>query len=71
METKTTLAYNLEILRMLKEYLEIYPDVRFSQALNNLGIVKSKEGIGGGIYIEDTFYEESKDTLTRIKAING
>lgn len=71
METKIRQVYNLEILRMLKEYLETYPDVRFNQALDNLGIMRSKEGVGGAIYIEDTFYEEPKDTLMRVKAING
>jgi len=45
---------NLDILYILKEYVEQYPDWRFEQILCNLGI-------------ESVFYKESTETLEEMK----
>ena len=50
---------NKIILEHISEYLEKYSDMRFIQALQNLGII-DKEGT-------DRFYEESIDTLNIIE----
>lgn len=49
---------NKEILKLLSEYLEKNPDMRFNQALLGLNIV---------IEDSDLFYEESNDTLKFLK----
>lgn len=46
--------YNRKILEKLSSYLETNREIRFSQALQNLGVV-DREGT-------DRFYEESYDT---------
>lgn len=48
---------NFQILDKLKKYLVQHSDMRFNQALINLGIVE----VG-----KDLFYEESVDTLNKI-----
>lgn len=48
---------NFEIINKLVAYLTKYPDLRFHQALINLGITE----IG-----KDQFYEESVTTLKRM-----
>lgn len=50
---------NKIILEHISEYLEKYPDMRFIQALQNLGIIDKKG--------TDRFYEESIDTLNIIE----
>lgn len=50
-------ASNFKIIEKLAEYLMKYPDLRFNQALINLGITE----IG-----KDQFYEESVTTLERM-----
>lgn len=61
METKEKIKYrtiaNFQILDRLKKYLVQHSDMRFNQALINLGIVE----VG-----KDSFYEESIDTLNKI-----
>jgi hypothetical protein len=52
----TRLEANRKILKILSEYLEKYPTMRFNQALLNLDIV---------IKNSDQFYEESEKTLKR------
>lgn len=49
--------YNYEILKVLKENIEKYPDYRFIQLLWALNIIDGS----------DKFYEESKETLSYIK----
>lgn len=78
---KSRQLYNQEILRMLEDYLAVNLDVRFSQALINLGIVKvsssstaqprsvSTNAEYGMLIFEDNFYEESRDTLQRMKGL--
>ena len=46
---------NLEILKILNTIVSQFPDLRFTQILTNLNLDK------------DLFYEESVDTLERIK----
>lgn len=53
---------NEKILKLLKDYLEANPDIRFIQALWNLKLIDSKIGEG----IIDRFYEEPNETLKRI-----
>jgi hypothetical protein len=47
------LEYNLEILELLKDFAEQNPELRFSQIMSIVGDLD--------------FYEESKDTLEKIK----
>lgn len=53
---------NEKLLKILKDYLEANPDIRFIQALWNLKLIDSKIGEG----IIDRFYEEPSETLKRI-----
>lgn len=63
---------NLEIINKLTEYLIYNPDMRFGQALRNLGIIQDKinnethhnEWVNG-------FNEEPEEMLERIKKINN
>ena len=60
---------NREILRVLTHYIEAHDEIRFGQALVNLGIVQliqdpaSFDILGA----KDPFNEESVDTLKRMK----
>lgn len=59
---------NERLLKMLKDYLEANPDIRFIQALWNLHII-DREPIWNPGEINppiDRFYEEPDDTLKRI-----
>ncbi len=50
---------NLQIVLILNDLVAKYPDWRFQQILQNVGI-SSKEG-------KDLFYEESITTLNRLR----
>lgn len=50
---------NIEVLNILVDYLKQNPDIRFFQALYNVGIMDSKN--------VDRFYEEPSETLSRMK----
>ena len=50
--------YNLEIIQLIKEYIDIYPELRFIQLLWLLNVVNNM----------DRFHEESEITLNKIKA---
>lgn len=52
---------NRQILEHLRVALMCDSDIRFGQALVNLGIIKGDK--------RSTFYEEPEDTLARIKKI--
>jgi hypothetical protein len=57
---------NLEILNRLSEYLAKNPDMRFGQALRNLGIVNDyKDGYDALVW-KNIFYEEPSKTLERM-----
>lgn len=47
--------HNQLILQLIKAYLEIYPDQRFNQALNNLNVRS------------DLYYETSEKTYLDVK----
>lgn len=53
------LQLNLELLRILEAYIRTYEDMRFSQALINLGLVDPGK---------DEFYVEPSELLKRVKA---
>ena len=50
---------NVEVLNILVDYLKQNPDIRFFQALYNVGIMDSKN--------VDRFYEEPSETLKKKK----
>jgi len=55
---------NREIVRRLSNWVEIYPDLRFSQVLYGAGVVKDHPvGINGWA---DDFYLESTELLKRM-----
>lgn len=60
----------MEIIKILIDYIESHKDkddgMRFTQALFNLGIIQT-EIVDGKNVIKDNFYEESYDTLERIR----
>lgn len=64
---------NLIILNILREYLENNPDIRFIQALWNLGIIDRDSiwNIGEINNPIDRFYEEPDETLKRISRTKG
>ena len=51
---------NLIINELVQLYLETYPDIRYVQALWNLGIIDHRSNL-----IADRYYEEPVDTLKR------
>ena len=54
----TRLEANRTIVNLIKETIEEYPDWRFHQILQNIGVEKPGT---------DQWYEESTDTLRNIK----
>ena len=56
---------NEEILHRLSGYLHDNPEIRFAQALHNLGIVANSH-VNPAKWV-DEFYTESTETLRRIK----
>lgn len=44
------------------------PDIRFIQALWNLGIITAENSVTGGLIIEDRHHEESFTTINRMKS---
>ena len=52
------LAANREIVRIIAEEVEKYPDWRFHQILQNINVNKTPA--------VDQWYEESEDTLKRV-----
>lgn len=60
--------YNYKLLDLIAEHINEYPDIRFGQALANIGIIQydeyddKKETCG----IIDPFYEESVNMYERI-----
>lgn len=55
---------NMEIVRLIVNYINMNPDQRFTQIIQNLDIV---EYDGDSNMLRDNYHEESKDTLERIK----
>lgn len=50
--------YNYKCLDKLKEFIEKYPDWRFTQIIFNVGLA------------EDRFYEEPNETLKTLENLN-
>lgn len=57
---------NKELLRIFTDIVERNPELRFGQILFNFQFVKW-ENVNERIKILDPFYEESVDTLKRVK----
>lgn len=53
----TRQEYNKEIIEVLEHYVETYPDWRFGQIMVNIKLWRK----------EDPFFEESSETLKRVK----
>lgn len=59
---------NKELLRILADIIEDNPDLRFGQILFNWQFIIG-DNDNGDIKIIDPFYEESVDTLKRVKSL--
>ena len=55
---KSRYDYNRQIINLLSEYIEKYPEIRFGQLLVNLECVAD---------LQMTFHEEPKDMLERMQ----
>ena len=55
--------YNKELLDVITQYVEKYPDWRFHQILQNIGICMRRQG--------DMFFEESYETVRRMREFLG
>ena len=56
------------ILSVIQNYLKNNPNIRFIQALWNLGIITAENSITGGLIIEDRHHEEPLTTINRMKS---
>jgi hypothetical protein len=65
---KRRLESNRVILDILKNYIEEYPDMRFSQALFNLNIIRTEVVDDDEISIVDDYYLEPWDLLSKMEA---
>ena len=61
------LEKNLEVLDKLFHYLKENPTIRFGQALSNLNLATHRLKETG---VEDIFYEEPEETLTKMRNFN-
>lgn len=58
---------NQEIIRILSKIVDENPDLRFGQILGCFVIEYEYDKINGVYATKDPFYEESVDTLKRVK----
>ena len=58
--------YNFKILSEIMHYVMNHPEIRFIQALWNVGIITRKNDT---LEVEDKFYEEPDETLKRMKRV--
>ena len=63
------LQENEIILATIQKYLKDNPNIRFIQALWNLGIITTENSVTGGLVIEDRYNEKSSTTIDRIKIL--
>ena len=63
------LQENEIILAAIQKYLKDNPNIRFIQALWNLGIITAENSVTGGLVIEDRYNEKSSTTLDRMKIL--
>lgn len=59
---------NIQICHMLENYFLMHPEIRFGQALANLGVVQYDYSTQNQEVI-DPFYEESVDMVKRVESI--
>ena len=57
---------NKQILKVLEQEIEAFPDGRFQQILWNMGIVDGEMDEKGVMRIKDKHHEESVDTLRKL-----
>jgi len=62
----TRLEANLTILETLKNLTTKYPDLRFGQLLAGADVNLTTFDSAGKVYIRDSYYEESEQTLNRM-----
>ena len=63
------LQENEIILATIQQYLKDNPNIRFIQALWNLGIITAENSVTGGLVIEDRYNEKSSTTIDRMKIL--
>lgn len=63
------LQENEIILATIQNYLKNNPNIRFIQALWNLGIITAENSVTGGLVIEDRYNEKSSTTIDRMKIL--
>ena len=63
------LQENEIILATIQKYLKDNPNIRFIQALWNLGIITAENSVTGGLVIEDRYNEKSSTTINRMKIL--
>lgn len=63
------LQENEIILVTIQNYLKNNPNIRFIQALWNLGIITAENSVTGGLVIEDRYNEKSSTTINRMKIL--
>lgn len=61
--------HNKEIMDILSEYVEQYPNLRFGQLLAVAGVITYNPIQMGGVETVDPFNEESIATLTRVSEL--
>ena len=63
------LQENEIILATIQKYLKDNPNIRFIQALWNLGIITAENSVTEGLVIEDRYNEKSSTTINRMKIL--
>lgn len=62
---------NIELIEILTEYVNMYPDMRFGQILQNFGFIKPNRPANPERMIDwqNEFYVESDEILKRVKRL--
>ena len=63
------LQKNEIIIETIQKYLKDNPNIRFIQALWNLGIITAENSVTEGLVIEDRYNEKSSTTIDRMKIL--
>lgn len=63
------LEANLQILKLLEQYIQENPDLRFGQALYNLAIIKDVEPMNFSYIDRIIIHEEPTVTLERLNSL--
>ena len=65
---KQRFSSNIQIVHKLSELIIKHPDLRFGQILINYGFIETETDLETfETVVKDPFYEESIDTLKRVK----